>query len=422
MEVKSNETKIGGIPDNWEVVRLGDVSLGFVSGGTPSTKNPAYWNGDIPWMTSAHINGRTVTQGVKCITEEGLKNSATNVVPKNNILIATRVGIGKVAVNLVDMTISQDLTGVVLDHKKVNVDFIYWLLSNHTSKLKSLAQGSTIKGLLRKEIENLKLPRPSLPEQHRIAEILTTADTAIRKVDDAIAKTEWLKRGLMQELLTKGIGHEEFEDSEVGRIPRGWEVVKLGSIAKLESGGTPSRQKSEYWENGTIPWVKSGELNDGVIYETEEKITELGLKKSSAKLFSKETLFMALYGRGTVSKTAILGIDAATNQAIGAIIPANSSFDSKFMQHYLIFSRNKLLSQVVNPSTDVGRTNIYLGSLKLFKLPLPSPPEQHRIAEILSTVDKKIELERKRKEKLEKIKKGLMNELLTGKKRVTIAR
>ena len=112
------------------------------------------------------------------------------------------------------MTISQDLTGVVLDHKKVNVDFIYWLLSNHTSKLKSLAQGSTIKRLFRKEIENLKLPLPPLPEQHRIAEILTTADTAIRKVDDAIAKTERLKRGLMQELLTKGIGHEEFKDSE----------------------------------------------------------------------------------------------------------------------------------------------------------------------------------------------------------------
>lgn len=226
----------------------------------------------------------------------------------------------------------------------------------------------------------------------------------------------------MHELLTRGIGHERFKFSkELGcEIPEGWKVVRLGDIAKLESGGTPSRQKPEYWKNGTIPWIKSGELNDGIIYDAEEKISEFGLKNSSTKMFRKGTLLIALYGRGTVSKTAILGIDAATNQAVGAIIPINSSFDPKFMQYYLIFSRNKLLGQVVNPSSDVGRTNIYLSSLKLFKVPLPPLPEQRKITEILSTVDKKLELERKQKEKLEKIKKGLMYDLLTGRMRVKV--
>lgn len=202
VEKKYSKIPIGEIPDGWEVVRLKDVSLDFISGGTPSTKNPAYWNGDIPWMTSAHINGRTVTQGVKCITEDGLKNSATNVVPKNNILIATRVGIGKVAINLVDMAISQDLTGVVLDHKNADVAFVYWLLSNYTSKLKSLAQGSTIKRLLRKEIENLKLPLPPLPEQRRIAEIISTVDKKLELETKRKEKLERIKKGLMNDLLT----------------------------------------------------------------------------------------------------------------------------------------------------------------------------------------------------------------------------
>ena len=146
---------------------------------------------------------------------------------------------------------------------------------------------------------------------------------------------------------------KSYKETPIGKIPEDWEVVRLGNVAKLESGGTPSRQKPEYWENGTIPWVKSGELNDGVIYDTEEKITELGLKNSSAKIFPKGTLLI----------TAILGIDAATNQAVAAIIPINSAFDPKFMQYYLIHSRNKLLNQLVNPSSDVGRTNIYLSSL-----------------------------------------------------------
>lgn len=419
MEVKSNETKIGGIPDNWEVVRLGDVSLGFVSGGTPSTKNPAYWNGDIPWMTSAHINGRTVTQGVKCITEEGLKNSATNVVPKNNILIATRVGIGKVAVNLVDMTISQDLTGVVLDHKKVNVDFIYWLLSNHTSKLKSLAQGSTIKGLLRKEIENLKLPRPPLPEQHRIAEILATADTAIRKVDDAIAKTERLKMGVMQELLTKGIGHEEFKDTEIGRIPREWRVTTLRSECAVGTGGTPSRKHPEYF-GGTVPWIKTTEVNYNTIMETGECITELGLQNSNAKIYPAGTLIIAMYGQGvTRGKCAILGMDAAMNQACAAVTPKNDNTTHvKYLQYWCQFKYD----QIRNLGQGANQSNLNLSVVSSMRFPLPPISEQHRIAEIIRTIDKKLELERKRKEKLERIKKSLMNELLTGKKRVTIAR
>ena len=401
MEVKSNETKIGGIPDNWGVVRLGDISFGFISGGTPSTKNPAYWNGDIPWMTSAHINGKTVIQGVKCITEGGLKNSATNVVPKNNILIATRVGIGKVAINLVDMAISQDLTGVVLDPKKADVDFVYWLLSNYTTKLKSLAQGSTIKGLLRKEIENLKLTSPPLPEQHRIAEILTTADTAIRKVDDAIAKTERLKRGLMQELLTNGIGHEEFKDSEVGRIPRGWAVVELSNVFKLASGKSRPPHISDTPMGDTLYPVYGG---NGI------------LGYANAYLIDKETIVIGRVGEYCGAVYMTLKFSWITDNALYVVEKLISDINLDFFVYLLTYTDlNKLKKKS-------GQPLITQKIIHSIKIPLPPLPEQHRIAEILSTVDKKLELEKKRKEKLERIKKGLMNELLTGKKRVTIAR
>jgi len=224
----------------------------------------------------------------------------------------------------------------------------------------------------------------------------------------------------MQTLLTKGIGHKEFKETPIGKIPKTWKVVRLGDVAKLESGGTPSRQKPEYWKNGTIPWVKSGELNDDILYDTEEKISIQGLKNSNAKIFPKGTLLIALYGRGTVSKTAILGINAATNQAVAAITPVNNSFDPRFMQQYLIFSRNRLLTQTVNPSSDVGRTNIYLGSLKLLKIVLPPINEQRKITEILSPINEKLKIERKKKERLEKIKRGLMDLLLTGKVRVKV--
>jgi type I restriction enzyme S subunit len=196
------DTEVGRIPKEWKIVKLEEVSLNFINGGTPSTKNPAYWNGSIPWMTSAHINGRIITQGMRYITKKGLRNSATKVVPKNSILIATRVGIGKVAINLIDIAISQDLTGMVVNQRKINVDFAYWSLSNYSIKLRALAQGSTIKGLLRKEIEKLKIPLPPLPEQKKIAEILSTVDKRLELLKKKKEKLERVKKGLMNDLLT----------------------------------------------------------------------------------------------------------------------------------------------------------------------------------------------------------------------------
>ena len=154
-------------------------------------------------------------------------------------------------------------------------------------------------------------------------------------------------------------------------FPDEWKIEKLDNLMDFSTGGTPRRNVKEFWVNGTIPWLKSGELNDGFIHSPQEKITELGLKKSSAKIFMKGTLLYALYGKGTVSKTGILAINSATNQAIAAMVPKNDSLTSRFLQYFLIFCRNQILNNFVNPSSDTGRTNIYMNDLKLFKIPLP---------------------------------------------------
>jgi type I restriction enzyme S subunit len=190
------------IPEEWKVMRLGSVSLNFINGGTPSTYNPDYWDGDVPWMTSAHISGRIVMTGQRYITKEGLKNSATNLVPKDNLLVATRVGIGKAAINKIDIAISQDLTGVIIDKNKAIPEFVYWIFINSERKLKSLAQGSTIKGILREELGKLKIPLPPLSEQHKIAEILNTVDKKLDLEKKRKEKLERIKRGLMNDLLT----------------------------------------------------------------------------------------------------------------------------------------------------------------------------------------------------------------------------
>jgi type I restriction enzyme S subunit len=183
-------------------------------------------------------------------------------------------------------------------------------------------------------------------------------------------------------------------------LPPKWKIRMLGekAIARTKSGGTPNRSILEYY-GGDIPWVKSGELNDNYIFRSEEKITLLGLQKSSAKIFPKDTLLIALYG-ATAGKTAILKIEASTNQAICAIFPVNDSFDSVFLQYYLIHVRPKILGA----RSGRAQPNISQRVLSSLEVVLPPIPEQRAIARSLRAVQdarearlRELALERERK-------------------------
>ncbi len=168
-------------------------------------------------------------------------------------------------------------------------------------------------------------------------------------------------------------------------LPGGWRWVKLGDICETTSGGTPSRRESKYYD-GSIPWVKSGELDKGLITDTEEKISEEAIKNSSAKVFPKGTLLIALYG-ATIGKLAFLGVAAATNQAVCGIYK-NDNVASKYLYHFLFHSKQGLVKQGIGGA----QPNISQGILKNLKIPLPSVPDQHaivsKIEELLSELDK----------------------------------
>ena len=155
-------------PRGWPVAQLGDVAQEFISGGTPSTKVEQYWTGDIPWITGADLTDTVVVVGRKWITQEAIENSATQVVPKGGILLATRTGVGKVAKAGENIAISQDLTGIVL-RKGANVDFVAAAIRQNARSLLDIQQGAIIKGVLRKDVEQLEIPLPPLSLQQRFA-------------------------------------------------------------------------------------------------------------------------------------------------------------------------------------------------------------------------------------------------------------
>ncbi|WP_032095628.1 MULTISPECIES: restriction endonuclease subunit S [unclassified Alteromonas] len=197
-------------------------------------------------------------------------------------------------------------------------------------------------------------------------------------------------------------------------VPNGWEKGVIEDIAKVSSGGTPSRQNDSFWLDGQIPWVTTTEVQFGIINETEQKITEEGLKNSSAKLFPKDTILMAMYGQGkTRGQVAKLGIEASTNQACAALL-LNDGFEVDYYYQYLV-SQYENIRELANSG---GQQNLSAGIIKGIHVPIPPVAEQRKIAKILSTWDKAVSTTERLIDNSKQQKKALMQQLLTGKKRL----
>lgn len=197
-------------------------------------------------------------------------------------------------------------------------------------------------------------------------------------------------------------------------VPKGWESGVIEDIAQVSSGGTPSRQKDSYWVNGSIPWVTTAEVKFNVITDTEQKITEEGLQNSSAKLYPKNTILMAMYGQGkTRGQVAKLGIEASTNQACAAL-QLHEGFDVDYYYQYLI-SQYENIRELANSG---GQQNLSGGIVKGINIPIPPLLEQQKIAKILSTWDNAISTIERLIENSTQQKKSLVQQLLTGRKRL----
>ena len=188
-------------------------------------------------------------------------------------------------------------------------------------------------------------------------------------------------------------------------------IYKLGEICETTSGGTPNRKNDAYY-GGSIPWVKSGELGKGVIFDTEEKITEEAVKESSAKIFPKGTLLIALYG-ATIGKLGFLGVPAATNQAVCGIFE-NEKIDLQFLSYYLFHKRNDLIAQ----GTGGAQPNISQTILKNLPIPLPPLSTQHqivsRIESLFAELDKAAEHLRTAQQQLKTYRQAVLNHWLNN--------
>lgn len=184
--------------------------------------------------------------------------------------------------------------------------------SYYRNTISKIAQGANINNIRNEHLDNLDINVPTPSEQKRIAEQLDKVQKLIAKQKEQIATLDLLIKSRFLDMFGDPISN-----------PKKWPTRRMGDIFKITSGGTPSRKKSENFENGTIPWVKTGDLNVPVLTHTVECLTEMGLQNSSAKLFPVGTVLLAMYG-ATIGAVSILGIEACSNQACAAFLPVDT--------------------------------------------------------------------------------------------------
>ncbi len=402
-------TKIEMIPKEWEIVGLGNIVEVYDSKRIPLSKMERREikgiypycgaNGIIDYINDYIFDGEFVL-----LAEDG---GSYNKFGKTAYLMSGKFWVNNHA--------------HILNARKGTTTNLFLLNVLNFFDLNPYIVGSTRTKMNQEQMRRIKLPLPPLPEQQKIAEILSTVDKAIEKVDEAIKKTQKLKKGIMQELLNKGIGHKEFNDSEIGRIPKEWGVYKLGDIS-IEVHRYPTYYNINYVTEG-VREIRGQLIKKSGALETDlakyRCISQETSRRFPRTIVKKGDFVMSV--RGTMGKIAIIP-DIFEGSNITANLMRISLNQIKCYSNFYkyVFLSAKFQEELNLLSSQTTIKTIQAPKLKSIKLPLPPITEQQKIAEILSTVDSRLEILRKRKGKLERIKKGLMNDLLTGRKRVKL--
>ena len=371
-DVKYKDTPIGKIPVDWEVVPLCKIS-GINMGQSPPSKDCNEQQEGLPFYQGNAEFGQKYPSPKKWCKRP--KKTAE----QGDILISVRAPVGDINIAPHKCCIGRGIAAVRA--KDAYDNFLYHSILLHRKALSKICQGSTFESINRKELTDLLISLPPSLEQKKIAEILTTVDDAIEKTTQIIDKTKELKKGLMQRLLTRGIGHKKFKKTEIGEIPVEWDVGDISDYGDIITGNTPRTSVSQYYGK-EYPFASPFDL-----------VVCIG---------------------STIGKTGVAGLTLATNQQINSVICKNSDFN--FVYYYLTFISKKI--KLLSSTQAVPIIN--KGEFSKIRTPVPPIDEQKEIGSILSSIDDQVEKESNHRDQLNLLKKGLMQVLLTGKLRVIV--
>ena len=386
---------------SWENKYIKSIAK-VVGGGTPSTTNDEYWNGEINWFTPTEIKCNVVSESNRKITELGLNNSSATILPKGTILLTTRATIGEVAIAQEECTTNQGFQSLIVNKSNSN-QFVFDLIKVYRNELYKRANGSTFKEISKKEIEKINILIPQLPEQQKIASFLSDVDAKITQLTKKKDLLEQYKKGIMQKIFSQKL---RFKDDNGNAFPK-WEIKKLGNVfSSFKGKGIP---KGDVITVGNYKCVLYGELyttyNEVINKVVSSTNSEDGLRSKKGDLLIP-------------SSTTTTGIDLANVTALNfenillggdiIVMRGKKEINNVFYAYYL---SNFKKHQIASRAQGITIVHIYFNSIKDLEIDVPVVEEQTKIANFLSDIDVKIEALNTKIEHSKSFKKGLLQQM-----------
>ena len=412
-------------PEEWTKVKINQFGE-IITGSTPDTKNIGYWGGNIPFVSPADFRFSVfVKKTERTLTEQGVKQS--RLIPEASILVTCIGSIGGIAIASCNCVTNQQINSVVCND---NIDdlFAYFLIQNNLFKLKELAGITTLPIINKTVFGNIELLCPtSIKEQEKIAEVLSTIDRAIEQTEAIIAKQQRIKTGLMQDLLTKGIDEDgnvrseethEFKDSPLGRIPVDWEVEVFGNRVKSSAFG-PRFPSTAYSEKGSFAVLRTTDLDpEGKISYEQMPLTNLPEKEFEKHILESGDLLITR--SGTCGVPAVFGSFDVPTIPGAFLIRFRLNEDSiKPRYAHIYFNWDIGRKRLLDLAEGGVQKNLRGSTINQMLFVFPNIKEQERIIERFNAVEFEKNLILEHLKKLNSLKTGLMQDLLTGNVRVT---
>jgi type I restriction enzyme S subunit len=412
------------VPEGWFTKSLDEIAV-FIRDGTHAPHERL--NQGVPLLSAKNIMSDgyiSCDSGDSLISEvDYQKIHAKYVIEKNDLLVTVVGTLGRVALvpsGFQKFTLQRSVAILRLDQKAIYPELCYqYLKGDEFQRQLSLRSNSTAQaGVYLGELAKISIPVPPLPEQRKIASILLSVDEVIENTQKQIDKLQDLKKATMNELLTKGIGHTEFKDSELGRIPKSWEVVSLGQLAEVIDP-QPDHRTPPSVDFG-VPYVGMADvgLEGKIDFENARSVSATVLEEQIDRFDINSGAF--LIGKiGTIGNASVL--PEKRFYCLSANIILVSSKDISVQRFiYQVFKGAIIEKQIQDQTNTTSQPALGIKKVRDFLIPMPAQDERALIVSILSAIDEGIAVSKQKLSQTQSLKKSLMQDLLTGKVRVTV--
>ena len=399
------------IPGNWVWTTLGNIGI-WQSGGTPSRSNKSYYGGNIPWLKTGDLNDGLIINIPESITEEAVANSSAKINPTGSVLMAMYgATIGKLGILTFPATTNQACCACI-EYYAITQYYLFYFLLSHRDIFIAKGGGGAQPNISKEIIVNTAIPLPPLPEQERIIIEIERWFAFIDEIEQSKTDLQFIVKKAKSKILDLAIHgklvpqdpNDEPASELLKRInpkteitcdnahyqnlpfniPSKWIWTTLGQIGKWQSGSTPNRLNKDYY-GGNIPWLKTGDLNDGYITHISENITEKALNETPVKLNPKGCVLIAMYG-ATIGKIGMLTYPATTNQACCACDVLHG-IEKEYLFYFLLSYREKFIKL----GSGGAQPNISKEKIINTYIPIPPHSEQKRIVATIHKIFAKLD-------------------------------